>query len=73
MRLTVKAARRLFAEGRGRWFVEGGGSLFVRPSTKGRDRLSRGQRGKLFLEAEGPISQGKDEAVVEGGRTPAVC
>ena len=38
-------------------FVEGGGRLFIKGGEE------------LFIEAGEPISQGKDKAIVKGGRT----
>ena len=56
-------------QGRGRPFLKRG----RRPSSKGRASLLReggGHKGegKLFVKAGEPIGQGKDKAVVKGGR-----
>ena len=68
---VVEAGGWLFTEGRGRQFVEAirqGKELFVEGGGK---PLGKGG-GKLFVEAGEPIGQGKDDAVVKGGRKPFV-
>ena len=65
MRLSVETGRRLFAEGRGRQFVEGG----VRPSAKGRN--SAKGRTRPLSKVEGSYSSKEDgwQPFVERGRT----